>query len=73
MSTILTFWIMMLLVLGSLLTTFIAIIQILSNEFKGSKGVWVLISMVAIIGPIIYLTYGRKLIVKRPHSISANY
>ncbi len=50
---------------GSLITTFVAIIQILTNEFNGSKGMWVLISMIAIIGPVLYLTKGRKLIVKK--------
>lgn len=50
---------------GSLITTFIAIFQFLTNDFKGSKGMWVLISMIGIIGPILYLTNGRKLIVKK--------
>lgn len=49
---------------GSVFTTFIAIIRILSNEFNGSKGMWILISMIGIIGPILWLTKGRKLIVK---------
>lgn len=66
MSIVLTFWIMMLVVLGSLITTVVAIIQILTNEFKGSKVAWIIISMIGIIGPILYLTYGRKLIVKYP-------
>lgn len=50
---------------GSIITTFVAIIQILSNDFNGSKGAWILISMIGIIGPILYLTKGRKLIVKK--------
>lgn len=54
-----------LLVLGSLVTTFVAIIQILSNDFKESKGLWIIISMIAFIGPILWLTKGRKHIVKR--------
>ena len=50
---------------GSIITTFVAIIQILSNDFNGSKGAWILISMIGIIGPILYLTKGRKLIIKK--------
>ena len=50
---------------GSVATTFVAIIQILTNKFDGSKGMWVLISMIGIIGPILYLTKGRKLIVRK--------
>lgn len=50
---------------GSIITTFVAIIQILSNNFKGSKGAWIFISMIGIIGPILYLTKGRKLISKK--------
>lgn len=56
---------MILICFGSLITTFVAIIQILINEFNGSKGKWILISMIGIIGPILYLTKGRKLIVKK--------
>ena len=52
---------------GSIITTFVAIFQIISNDFNGSKGLWIIISMVGIIGPILYLTKGRKLIVKRDH------
>lgn len=50
---------------GSIITTFVAIFQIINNDFNGSKGLWILISMVGIIGPILYLTKGRKLIIKR--------
>jgi hypothetical protein len=50
---------------GSIITTFVAIIRILSNEFNGSKGMWILISMIGIVGPILWLTKGRKLIVKK--------
>ena len=57
---------------GSLLTTFVAIFQIISNDFNGSKGLWIIISMVAIIGPILYLTKGRKLIIKRDHNQIVN-
>lgn len=57
-----------LIVLGSLTTTFIAIFQIINNDFNGSKGLWIIISMVGIIGPILYLTKGRKLITRRDFS-----
>lgn len=50
---------------GSIITTFVAIIRILSNELNGSKVMWILISMIGIIGPILWLTKGRKLIVKK--------
>lgn len=53
---------------GSIITTFVAIIQILSNDFNGSKGAWILISMIGIIGPILYLTKGRKLIIKNKNA-----
>jgi len=56
-----------LIVLGSLITTFIAIFQIINNDFKGSKGMWIIISLIGIIGPILYLTQGRKLIIKRDY------
>ncbi len=56
-----------LVVFGSIITTFVAIFQIISNDFNGSKGLWIIISMVGIIGPILYLTKGRKLIIKRVH------
>jgi len=54
-------------VFGSIITTFVAIFQILSNDFNGSKGLWIIISMIGIIGPILYLTKGRKLIIKREY------
>lgn len=54
-------------IFGSIITTFVAIFQILSNDFNGSKGLWIIISMIGIIGPILYLTKGRKLIIKREH------
>lgn len=50
---------------GSIIITFVAIFQIISNDFNGSKGLWIVISMIGIIGPILYLTKGRKLIIKR--------
>lgn len=54
-----------LIVLGSIITSFVAIFQIINNDFNGSKGLWIIISMIGIIGPILYLTEGQKLIIKR--------
>lgn len=48
----------------SLVISFIAIFQILSNDFKESKIKWIIISLIGFIGPILYLTKGRKYIVK---------
>ncbi|TKS57200.1 hypothetical protein [Mesohalobacter halotolerans] len=49
--------------LSSLIISFLAIIKIASNDFKESKLKWILISMIAIVGPILWLTIGRKLII----------
>jgi len=57
---------------GSIIITFVAIFQIISNDFNGSKGLWIIISMVGIIGPILYLTKGRKLIINRDHKQIVN-
>jgi len=48
----------------SVITTFRAIYLILTKEFKGDKTTWVLISMIGIIGPIIWITKGKKLLSK---------
>jgi hypothetical protein len=58
--------ILLFLILGfwSVITTFRAIYLILTNEFNGSKSTWILISMIAVIGPIFWITKGKKLIVK---------
>ncbi|WP_303317336.1 hypothetical protein Q4Q34_01355 [Flavivirga abyssicola] len=48
----------------SVITTFRAIYLILTKEFKGDKITWVLISMIGIIGPIIWITKGKKLLSK---------
>ncbi len=48
---IISFW--------SVLTTFKAVYLILTKEFKGNKTHWILISM---IGPILWITKGKKLI-----------
>ena len=61
-----------LVIICSLVTTFIAIYQILTNEFKDSKVLWIFISMMAIVGPILYLTKGRKLLVKKTTPIDEN-
>ena len=46
----------------SVITTFRAIYLILTTEFKGDKTTWILISMIGIIGPIIWITKGKKLL-----------
>jgi hypothetical protein len=48
----------------SVITSFRAIYQILTKEFKGNKTTWILISMIGIIGPIIWITKGKKLVSK---------
>ena len=53
----------------SVITTFRAIYLILTKEFKGDKTTWILISMIGIIGPIIWITKGKKLIAKTKKSI----
>jgi len=55
--------------LSSLVITFVAIIQIASNDFKESKIQWIIISMIAFIGPILWLTKGRKLIIKNGETV----
>ncbi|WP_425077880.1 hypothetical protein [Psychroserpens sp. S379A] len=67
---IILFFLIFIIGLGSLITTFIAIIQILSNDFKESKITWIFISMIAFIGPILWLTKGRKLIVKNGQNMT---
>jgi len=53
---ILAFW--------SVFTTFKAIYLILTKEFKGDKTSWILIVLIGIIGPILWITKGKKLISK---------
>ncbi|MEE9432151.1 MAG: hypothetical protein V3V16_13965 [Melioribacteraceae bacterium] len=53
---ILCFW--------SIITTFRAIFLIVTKRFNGSKSTWILISMIAFIGPILWITKGKKLISK---------
>ncbi len=49
----------------SIITTIRAIYFILTKEFDGSKTTWILISMIGIIGPILWVTKGKKLIKKQ--------
>ncbi|WP_123803430.1 hypothetical protein [Flavivirga aquatica] len=51
---ILAFW--------SVITTFKAIYLILTKEFRGDKISWILIVMIGFIGPILWITKGRKLV-----------
>ncbi len=55
-----------------MITSFVAIFQILNNDFNGSKGLWILISLMAFIGPILYLVKGRKLILKKDYKDVSN-
>ena len=48
--------------LWSLITTFRAIYLILTKSFKGDKITWILISMIGYVGPIIWITKGKKLL-----------
>tara|TARA_B100000809_G_C15078440_1_gene508749 strand:+ start:93 stop:281 length:189 start_codon:yes stop_codon:yes gene_type:complete len=51
---ILAFW--------SLITSLRGIYLILTKEFKGDKTSWILIVMIGIIGPILWITKGKKLV-----------
>ena len=51
--------------LSSLIISFVAVFQILVNNFSDSKIKWIIISLIGIIGPIMYLTKGRQLIIKK--------
>jgi len=46
----------------SVFTSFKAIFLILTKEFKGDKTTWILTSMIGIVGPILWITKGKKLI-----------
>jgi hypothetical protein len=48
----------------SVITSFRAIYLILTKEFKGDKTTWILIAMIGLIGPILWITKGKKLLVK---------
>ncbi|EDP97061.1 hypothetical protein U8527_01925 [Kordia algicida OT-1] len=62
---ILFFLLIFIISFSSLIITFIAIVKILSNDFNDSKPKWILISMIAFIGPVLWLTKGRKLLIKK--------
>tara|TARA_R110002012_G_C11302982_1_gene573589 strand:+ start:16 stop:204 length:189 start_codon:yes stop_codon:yes gene_type:complete len=46
----------------SVITSFRAIYLILTRDFKGDKTTWILTVMIGIIGPILWLTKGKKLL-----------
>ncbi len=48
----------------SVFTSFKAMFLILTKDFQGDKITWVLIVMIGIIGPILWITKGSKLISK---------
>jgi hypothetical protein len=48
----------------SVITTFRAIYLILTKEFKGDKTTWILTVMIGLIGPILWIVKGKKLISK---------
>tara|TARA_R110002167_G_scaffold317294_1_gene522959 strand:+ start:76 stop:273 length:198 start_codon:yes stop_codon:yes gene_type:complete len=54
---VLSFW--------SVITTFRAIYLIATRDFNGSKSTWILISMIAFIGPVLWITKGKKLIIAK--------
>lgn len=53
---ILSFW--------SIIITFKAIYLILTKPFNGSKTTWILIVMIGFIGPILWITKGKKMLEK---------
>lgn len=67
-------WVLLLIVAAfwSIVTSFVAIFRILANKFHGDKLSWILICMVGFIGPILWLTKGRKLIIKHDGAIYQN-
>ena len=52
----------LILAFGSIITSFKAVYLILTKEFNGNKTTWILIVMIAFIGPILWITKGKKLI-----------
>lgn len=53
---VLSFW--------SIIITFKAIYLILTKQFNGSKTTWTLIVMIGFIGPILWITKGKKMLEK---------
>lgn len=49
-------------ILWSIFTTIQAIYLISTKPFKGNKTEWIIIVMIGIIGPILWVTKGKKLI-----------
>ncbi|RMB60898.1 hypothetical protein EAX61_05285 [Dokdonia sinensis] len=49
----------------SVFTTSKAIYLILTKDFTGDKPTWILTVMIGIIGPILWITRGKKLIVQK--------
>ena len=56
--------IFLIIIFWSVITTFRAIYLILTKEFNGDKTTWILILMIGIIGPILWITKGKKLLSK---------
>ena len=48
----------------SIITTFRAIYIILTKDFKGDKTTWILTVMIGLVGPILWIVKGKKLISK---------
>ena len=48
----------------SVIATFRAIYLILTKDFKGDKTTWILTVMIGLIGPILWIVKGKKLISK---------
>ena len=53
----------------SVITTFRAIYLILTKDFKGDKTTWILTVMIGLIGPILWIVKGKKLISKTKNRI----
>ena len=58
---VLAFW--------SIITTFKAMYLILTRRFNGSKKAWILIVLIGIIGPILWVTKGKKLLEEKRKDI----
>ena len=56
---------LMIICFWSIITTFRAIYLILTNEFNGSKKKWILISLIGIVGPFMWITKGKKLLINK--------
>lgn len=63
-----------LITISSLTISIYAISTIILNDFKGSKFQWIIISMIGIVGPILFLIKGRKLVIKNnPNFENVNF